>query len=128
MLRSHQFLPVTLLWANVQCRHKMHNPVDKMAFLGFVAGIWVGFGGIAATTVAGGMCSPYISTFAHAILGIPREIREEWPVLPKLGVALFFPFALVGSSFADLRASIMLTGIHSTSSFSLVESYSPETV
>jgi len=32
----------------------MHNPVDKMAFLGFIAGIWVGFGGIAASTVAGG--------------------------------------------------------------------------
>jgi F0F1-type ATP synthase membrane subunit c/vacuolar-type H+-ATPase subunit K len=33
----------------------MHNPVDKMAFLGFIAGIWVGFGGIAASIVAGGM-------------------------------------------------------------------------
>ncbi|KAG8757603.1 hypothetical protein FRC14_001894 [Serendipita sp. 396] len=59
--------------------HKMHNPVDKMAFLGFLAGIWVGFGGIAATSVAG---------------GIPAAIRAEWPVLPKLGTAFFFPFAL----------------------------------
>ncbi|KAG8794775.1 hypothetical protein FRC17_008231 [Serendipita sp. 399] len=59
--------------------HKMHNPVDKMAFLGFLAGIWVGFGGIAATSVAG---------------GIPVAIREQWPVLPKLGTAFFFPFAL----------------------------------
>ncbi|CAG7845985.1 Uncharacterized transporter YrhG [Serendipita indica DSM 11827] len=59
--------------------HKMHNPVDKMAFLGFLAGVWVGFGGIAATSVAG---------------GIPKAIRDEWPVLPRLGTAFFFPFAL----------------------------------
>ncbi|KIM29025.1 hypothetical protein M408DRAFT_329061 [Serendipita vermifera MAFF 305830] len=57
----------------------MANPLDKMAFLGFLAGIWVGFGGIAATSVAG---------------GIPAEIRAQWPVLPKLGLAFFFPFAL----------------------------------
>jgi hypothetical protein len=25
----------------------MQNPIDKMFFLGFLAGIWVGFGGIA---------------------------------------------------------------------------------
>lgn len=60
--------------------HKMHNPVDKMAFLGFLAGVWVGFGGIAATAVGG---------------GIPVAVRAEWPVLPKCGVAFFFPFALV---------------------------------
>ena len=58
----------------------MHNPVDKMAFLGFLAGVWVGFGGIAATAVGG---------------GIPIAIRAEWPVLPRLGLAFFFPFALV---------------------------------
>ena len=58
----------------------MHNPVDKMAFLGFLAGTWVGFGGIAATAVGG---------------GIPIAIRAEWPVLPRIGVAFFFPFALV---------------------------------
>jgi formate transporter len=58
----------------------MHNPVDKMAFLGFLAGVWVGFGGIAATAVGG---------------GIPVAIRTDWPVLPKLGLAFFFPFALV---------------------------------
>src|SRR5260221_5147516 len=27
--------------------HKMQNPIDKMFFLGFIAGIWVGLGGIA---------------------------------------------------------------------------------
>lgn len=26
--------------------HKMQNPIDKMFFLGFIAGLWVGFGGI----------------------------------------------------------------------------------
>jgi len=60
--------------------HKMHNPVDKMAFLGFLAGVWVGFGGIAATAVGG---------------GIPVAIRAEWPILPRFGLAFFFPFALV---------------------------------
>ena len=60
--------------------HKMHNPVDKMAFLGFLAGFWVGLAGIAATTVGG---------------GIPVAIRAEWPILPRLGLAFFFPFALV---------------------------------
>jgi hypothetical protein len=25
----------------------MQNPIDKMFFLGYIAGIWVGFGGIA---------------------------------------------------------------------------------
>lgn len=29
--------------------HKMQNPIDKMFFLGFLAGIWVGLGGIAGT-------------------------------------------------------------------------------
>lgn len=27
--------------------HKMQNPIDKMLFLGFIAGLWVGLGGIA---------------------------------------------------------------------------------
>jgi formate transporter len=74
----------------------MHNPVDKMAFLGFMAGIWVGFGGIAATTVAGGIFSPkFILNFLIIAVGIPSDVRDTWPILPKLGLALFFPFALV---------------------------------
>ncbi|KAF9529872.1 Formate/nitrite transporter-domain-containing protein [Crepidotus variabilis] len=59
--------------------HKMQNPIDKMFFLGFIAGIWVGLSGIAATMVAG---------------GIPIEVRQQWPTLPKMGLAFFFPFAL----------------------------------
>jgi formate transporter len=75
----------------------MHNPIDKMVFLGFMAGIWVGFGGIAATSVAGGphlACQSVTRNNLYAI-GIPVEIRDQWPVLPKLGLAFFFPFALV---------------------------------
>ena len=83
---------------------KLHNPIDKTAFLGFMAGVWVGkvftlklfffgivpdladkprvlgFGGLAALSVAG---------------GIPVDVRARWPVLPKLGLGFFFPFALV---------------------------------
>lgn len=58
---------------------KLHNPIDKTAFLGFMAGVWVGCGGMAALSVAG---------------GIPVDVRARWPVLPKLGLAFFFPFAL----------------------------------
>jgi formate/nitrite transporter len=58
---------------------KLHNPIDKTAFLGFMAGVWVGFGGLAALSVAG---------------GIPVDVRARWPVLPKLGLGFFFPFAL----------------------------------
>lgn len=56
---------------------KVSNPLDKSYFLGALAGLWVGFGGIAALSVAG---------------GIPVEVRDAWPFLPKLGIAFFFPF------------------------------------
>lgn len=56
---------------------KISNPIDKTYFLGVLAGVWIGFGGTAALTIAG---------------GIPRDIREEWPVLPRVGFAIVFPF------------------------------------
>jgi formate/nitrite transporter FocA (FNT family) len=56
---------------------KIGNPIDKTYFLGLLAGVWVGFGGLAAVSIAG---------------GIPEEVRNTWPLLPKLGVAFFFPF------------------------------------
>ncbi|TDL27115.1 hypothetical protein BD410DRAFT_763442 [Rickenella mellea] len=58
---------------------KTSNPLDKSFFLGVMAGVWVGFGGIAGLSVAG---------------GIPVSVRNDWPFLPKLAIALFFPFAL----------------------------------
>ena len=56
---------------------KISNPIDKTFFLGALAGVWVGFGGMAALSIAG---------------GIPEEVRNSWPLLPKLGIGLFFPF------------------------------------
>ncbi|QRV86068.1 formate/nitrite transporter family protein [Ceratobasidium sp. AG-Ba] len=58
---------------------KIHNPVDKMFFLGMLAGIWVGFGGLAAVSAAG---------------GVPEDVRERWVMLPKLLMGSFFAFAL----------------------------------
>ncbi|KAG8968294.1 hypothetical protein FRC03_007950 [Tulasnella sp. 419] len=59
--------------------HKAQNTPDKTFFLGVLAGFWVGIGGLTGLSVAG---------------GIPYEVRQEWPVLPKFGLAFFFPFAL----------------------------------
>lgn len=59
---------------------KLANSIDKTFFLGLLGGFWMAMGGIAASSAAG---------------GIPADIRQRWPVLPKLGVAMFFPFSLV---------------------------------
>ncbi len=56
---------------------KISNPLDKTFFLSVLAGFWVGLGGIAALSVAG---------------GIPVDVRNAWPFLPKLSIGLFFAF------------------------------------
>lgn len=56
---------------------KISNPIDKTFFLGMLAGVWVGLGGIASLSVAG---------------GIPVDVRNAWPFLPKLAIGLNFPF------------------------------------
>lgn len=48
--------------------HKMQNPIDKMFFLGFLAGIWVGFGGI-----AGKVSVPFLSQVERGM--ITRDFR-----------------------------------------------------
>ncbi|KAG8748681.1 hypothetical protein FRC10_000072 [Ceratobasidium sp. 414] len=48
---------------------KIHNPIDKMYFLGVLGGMWIGFGGLAAVSAAG---------------GVPEDVRDRWVVLPKL--------------------------------------------
>ncbi|KAJ1309820.1 hypothetical protein OPQ81_006585 [Rhizoctonia solani] len=58
---------------------KINNPYDKMFFLGLLAGIWVGFSGLAAVSAAG---------------GVPEDVRARWVVLPKLLLGSFFAFAL----------------------------------
>jgi len=56
---------------------KASNPPDKLLFLGFVAGLWVGLSGIAAINAAG---------------GIPEEVRHQWLLLPKFVMGAFFAF------------------------------------
>lgn len=56
---------------------KIHNPIDKMFFLGLIAGVWVGFGGLAAVSAAG---------------GVPEDVRARWVMLPKLLMGSFFAF------------------------------------
>ncbi|KAG8709896.1 hypothetical protein FRC08_017920 [Ceratobasidium sp. 394] len=58
---------------------KINNPIDKMYFLGLLAGIWISFAGLAAVSAAG---------------GVPEDVRERWVVLPKLLLGLFLAFAI----------------------------------
>jgi len=75
VLSGHE-LEAVILAAAIK---KANAPFDKTFFLGALAGLWVGLAGIAALTVAG---------------GIPVDVRNEWPMLPKLCMGTFFTFAL----------------------------------
>ncbi|CAE6444695.1 unnamed protein product [Rhizoctonia solani] len=55
------------------------RPVDQTFFLAVMAGIWVGFGGIAGLSAAG---------------GVPNSVRADWPIVPKFLTGAFFAFAL----------------------------------
>ncbi|KAG5461448.1 MAG: hypothetical protein BJ554DRAFT_6361 [Olpidium bornovanus] len=57
---------------------KSRNPIDKSVFLGMLAGFWVGLGGLAGLSAAG---------------GISEAVRHTHPILPKMAVGFFFPFA-----------------------------------
>jgi formate/nitrite transporter FocA (FNT family) len=56
---------------------KVVNPPDKQLFMGFLAGIWVGLGGLTSISIAG---------------GIPEQVRLQWISLPKLLLGAFFAF------------------------------------
>jgi hypothetical protein len=56
---------------------KILNPPDKLLFLSVLAGIWVGIGGLAAVSAAG---------------GIPEDVRNRWLFLPKFVMGAFFAF------------------------------------
>jgi hypothetical protein len=56
---------------------KVLNPPDKLLFLSVLAGIWVGIGGLAAVSAAG---------------GIPEDVRNQWLFLPKFVMGAFFAF------------------------------------
>lgn len=56
---------------------KVMNPPDKQIFLGFLAGIWVGLGGLTAVSIAG---------------GVPEDVRARWLSLPKFLNGAFFAF------------------------------------
>ncbi|KND01775.1 formate/nitrite transporter [Spizellomyces punctatus DAOM BR117] len=59
---------------------KSHSPIDKILFLGFLAGTWVSFAGLFAQQVVG---------------GVPIDIRASWPVIPKLLIGITFPIGIV---------------------------------
>lgn len=58
---------------------KVMNPPDKQLFLGLLAGIWVGLGGLTAISLAG---------------GVPEDVRARWLSLPKFLNGAWFAFAL----------------------------------
>jgi len=56
---------------------KVVNPPDKLFFMSFMAGFWVGLGGLAAISAAG---------------GVPDSVRSQWVSLPKFLMGSFFAF------------------------------------
>ncbi|CAE6496620.1 unnamed protein product [Rhizoctonia solani] len=68
------------------------RPVDQTFFLAVMAGIWVGFGGIAGLSAASGM---------------PISVRAEWPIVPKFLTGAFFAFAL---HFIVIMGGELVTG------------------
>ncbi|KAG8754143.1 hypothetical protein FRC11_006836 [Ceratobasidium sp. 423] len=58
---------------------RVDRPVDQTFFLAVMAGIWVGFGGIAGLSAAS---------------GVPNSVRADWPIVPKFLTGAFFAFAL----------------------------------
>ena len=58
---------------------KVINTPDKQVFMGILAGIWVGLGGITAISVAG---------------GVPEDVRARWTSLPKFLNGAFFAFGM----------------------------------
>ncbi|KAJ3183318.1 hypothetical protein HDU85_002344 [Gaertneriomyces sp. JEL0708] len=71
---------------------KAKNPVDKVIFLGLLAGVWVSFAGLYAQQVVG---------------AIPAAARIAWPVLPKLLIGITFPIGIV---FIVLFGGELFTG------------------
>ncbi|KAI9017677.1 Formate/nitrite transporter-domain-containing protein [Gaertneriomyces semiglobifer] len=71
---------------------KAKNPVDKVLFLGLLAGVWVSFAGLYAQQVVG---------------AVPVAARAAWPVLPKLLIGITFPIGIV---FIVLFGGELFTG------------------
>lgn len=92
MSTSHDMLSGLLLEDAIlqNAYKKISNPLDKTFFLAVLAGFWVGLGGIAALSIAG---------------GIPVDVRNAWPFLPKLAIGLFFSFGELKQKFHLCRAA-----------------------
>lgn len=58
---------------------KVENPPDKVLFLALLAGVWVGMGGLAAASAAG---------------GIPASVREDWVFLSRFLMGAWFAFGV----------------------------------
>lgn len=63
---------------------KVADPPDKVLFLGILGGLWVGIGGIAGISGAG---------------GIPDTVRLQWVSLPRVILGGWFVF---GKSFVPM--------------------------
>ncbi|CAE6432734.1 hypothetical protein ACGC1H_006765 [Rhizoctonia solani] len=68
------------------------RPVDQTFFLAVMAGIWVGFGGVAGLSAAS---------------GVPNSVRADWPIVPKFLTGAFFAFAL---HFIIIMGGELVTG------------------
>lgn len=66
---------------------KVNNPPDKVFFSGALAGFWVGIGGLAAVSAAG---------------GVPEDVRHAWLSLPKFLMGAFFAFGTQSSPLTPL--------------------------
>jgi formate/nitrite transporter FocA (FNT family) len=58
---------------------KVADPPDKVLFLGILGGIWVGIGGIAGISGAG---------------GVPDAVRLQWVSLPRVILGGWFVFGI----------------------------------
>jgi formate/nitrite transporter FocA (FNT family) len=58
---------------------KVADPPDKVLFLGILGGIWVGIGGIAGISGAG---------------GVPDAVRLQWVSLPRVILGGWFVFGM----------------------------------
>ena len=88
---------------------KVDNPPDQVFFTGLLAGFWVGIGGLAAVSAAG---------------GVPEEVRHSWLSLPKFLMGSFFAFGETVRKTGDL----LLTEQPCTSYRSSEATSSPETL
>lgn len=76
---------------------KINNPPDKILFMGVLAGIWVGIGGLAGISAAG---------------GVPSSVRLDWLLLPKFLLGAFFAFGKILIYNTTVHANSRSSALH----------------